>query len=98
MPIRFAPSARWLTALCLAAGSIGVAAAPDTALKAAAEKAQPAVIDSMRGLVLIESGCSDAAGLPRMAAFTERRLQPVGFKTERRKTTAGSGADIVIGT
>ena len=69
MPIRFAPSARWLTALCLAAGSIGVAAAPDTALKAAAEKAQPAVIDSLREMVLIESGSSDAAGLARMAAF-----------------------------
>ena len=91
MPIRFAPSARWLTALCLAAGSIGVAAAPDAALKAAAEKAQPAVIDSLREMVLIESGSSDGAGLARMAAFTEQRLQALGFKTERRKATAGTG-------
>lgn len=98
MPIRLTQSARWLTALCLAAGSAWVAAAPDAALRAAAEKAQPAVIESLREMVLIESGSSDVAGLARMAAFTEGRLQALGFKTERRKTTAGAGADIVIGT
>ena len=33
-----------------------------------------------------------------MADFTEGRLKALGAKTERRKTTRGAGADIVIGT
>ena len=33
-----------------------------------------------------------------MADFTEARLKALGAKTERRKTTRGAGADIVIGT
>ncbi len=55
-------------------------AAPDAVLKAAAEKAQPAVIESLREMVLIESGSSDRAGLARMAALLEARLQALGFK------------------
>ena len=33
-----------------------------------------------------------------MADFTEARLKALGAKTERRKTTRGAGADMVIGT
>jgi glutamate carboxypeptidase len=73
-------------------------AAPDEKLKAAAEAAKPALIDTLRDMVMIESGSSDAEGLAKMAAFTEERLKALGAKTERRKTTRGTGADIVIGT
>jgi glutamate carboxypeptidase len=73
-------------------------AAPDARLKAAAEQAQPALIDTLHEMVLIESGSGDAEGLKKMADFTEARLQALGAKTERRKTTRGTGADIVIGT
>ncbi len=87
-----------LFALALAGFSHLAVAAPDARLKAAAEQAQPAVIDSLREMVLIESGSADVQGLARMAAFTEGRLKALGFKTERRKASAGAGADIVIGT
>lgn len=73
-------------------------AAPDEKLRAAAEQAQPAVIDTLRDMVMIESGSSDVAGLAKMADFTEARLKALGAKTERRKTTRGAGADMVIGT
>lgn len=73
-------------------------AAPDEKLKAAATQAQPAVIESLRDMVLIESGSGDATGLAKMADYTETRLKALGAATERRKATAGIGADIVIGT
>jgi glutamate carboxypeptidase len=73
-------------------------AAPDEKLKAAAEAAQPALIDTLREMVLIESGSGDVDGLRKMADFTEARLKALGAKTERRKTTRGAGADMVIGT
>ena len=49
-------------------------------------------------MVLIESGSGDVEGLKKMADFTEARLKALGAKTERRKTTRGAGADMVIGT
>lgn len=73
-------------------------AAPDEKLKAAATQAQPAVIESLREMVLIESGSGDATGLAKMADYTETRLKALGATTERRKASAGIGADIVIGT
>ena len=72
-------------------------AAPDAALKAAAESAQSAVIESLHQMVLIESGSADLAGLARMADLVDGRLKTLGFATERHKTTAGAGADIVVG-
>ena len=48
-------------ALALAAATQATAA--DEKLLAAARGAQPAVIDSLREMVLIESGSQDAAGL-----------------------------------
>src|SRR5258708_25582211 len=73
-------------------------AAPNEKLKAAAEAAQPALIETLHEMVLIESGSGDVEGLAKMAAFTEARLKALGAKTERRKTTRGAGADMVIGT
>lgn len=73
-------------------------AAPDAKLRDAAEQAKPALIETLRDMVMIESGSSDVAGLAKMADLTEGRLKVLGFKTERRKVTKGAGADIVIGT
>jgi glutamate carboxypeptidase len=72
-------------------------AAPDEKLKSAAEAAQPALIETLHEMVLIESGSGDVEGLKKMANFTEARLKALGAKTERRKTTRGAGADMVIG-
>jgi glutamate carboxypeptidase len=92
------PTRALILALALTGGASLAAAAPDAALKAAAEKAQPAVIDSLREMVLIESGSGDAAGLAKMASLLEGRLRAMGFKTERHKATNGVGADTVVGT
>ncbi|NEV01674.1 M20/M25/M40 family metallo-hydrolase [Bradyrhizobium uaiense] len=73
-------------------------AAADEKLRAAAEQAQAAVIESLHDMVLIESGSGDVEGLKKMADYTEARLKALGAKTERRKTTHGAGADMVIGT
>ncbi len=92
----------YLGAIALACGlalsATAVQAAPDAKLLAAAEKAQPAVIESLKEMVLIESGSLDVDGLLKMAEVIDKRLQALGFKTERRKATAGAGADIVVGT
>jgi glutamate carboxypeptidase len=83
-------------ALALSAGP--ASAAPDAKLLAAANAAQPAVIDTLKSLVMIETGSADAAGLAKMATLLDDRLKALGFKTERRKSAVGAGADIVIGT
>ena len=82
-----------------AAGSLlasAAQAAPDAKLLAAAEKAQPALIESLKEMVLIESGSTDLDGLAQMAALLDKRLMALGFKTERRKL--GNSADTVVGT
>lgn len=73
-------------------------AAPDAKLKAAAEQAQPALTETLKEMVSIESGSSDLGGLKRMADLTEARLKALGATTERRKVSNGPGADIVIAT
>jgi glutamate carboxypeptidase len=83
-------------ALSLACATSAFAAA-DEKLKAAAEAAQPALIETLQDMVLIESGSGDVEGLARMADLSEARLKALGAATERRKTTRGAGADMVIG-
>lgn len=73
-------------------------AAADRALLDAATSAQPAVIDTLKTMVSIESGSGDQAGLAKMADLVDQRLTALGFKTERRKSPVGVGADTVIGT
>src|SRR5262245_55728628 len=74
-----------------------VGATPDTPLLEAANRAQPAVVETLKSLVAIETGSRDVAGLARLADVLEERLKALGFSTERRKTAAGAGADMVIG-
>jgi glutamate carboxypeptidase len=91
------PALRWLLViLCL--GASGARAASDARLLEAATREQPAVIDTLKSLVLIETGSLNLGGLAKLADLLDERLKSLGFKTERRKTTAGAGADMVIGT
>ena len=73
-------------------------AAPDAQVFAAATAQQAAVVETLKSLVAIESGSTDVEGLAKLANLIDDRLKALGFKTERRKATAGAGADIVIGT
>src|ERR1700755_3662844 len=93
-----APFASFLVAAALSLPASSVLAAPDAKLKAAAEAAQPALIETLHQMVLIESGSGDVEGLAKMADFTEARLKALGATTERRKTTGGAGADMVGGS
>ncbi|WP_420998080.1 glutamate carboxypeptidase [Cupriavidus sp. 30B13] len=96
------PSLRRLThaaaaALALALGAAGNARAADQQLLDGARAAQPAVIQSLKDMVSIESGSANAAGLAQMASFTEGRLKALGATTERLAVTRGPGT-IVKGT
>ena len=62
------------------------AAEANQPLLQAARQAEPAVIDSLKDMVMIESGSSDAAGLTKMADYTEARLKALGAATERRRS------------
>jgi glutamate carboxypeptidase len=84
--------------LGLVGGSATALAAADEKLKAAAEHEKAPLIETLHDMVMIESGSSDVEGLKKMADFTEARLKALGATTERRKTTAGAGADMVIAT
>lgn len=59
----------------------------DDAIFAAAQAAQPAVIDTLHKLVLIESGSANITGLTQVADYAQARLQALGAKTERIKTS-----------
>lgn len=78
----------WLAA---ALALVGAAQAADEKLLAAARAAQPAVIESLRQMVLIESGSQDAAGLKSMADYLEGRLRTLGAATERLQAGVGPG-------
>ena len=77
---------------CLAAVALSLsfgawAQKRDDALFAAAQAAQPAVIDTLQKLVLIESGSANIAGLSKVADYAQARLQALGAKTERIPTS-----------
>lgn len=66
------------------ASMLGGAVAADQPLLEAARAQQAPLLSTLKELVLIESGSSDAAGLARMADYTGRRLQQLGAVVERR--------------
>ncbi len=68
-------------ALCaaLCAASLSALADPDTRLLAAARAAEPAVIQSLKEMVAIESGTMEDAGLLRLADYAEGRLKALGL-------------------
>ena len=74
-------------------GAITAHAAPDAQLLTSATAAQPAVVETLKTMVSIESGSADLEGLAKLAALLDERLKSLGFKTERRKAVPGAGAD-----
>lgn len=77
--------------LAVACCGSALAAGPDAALLDAARAAQPAVVQSLKDMVSIESGSANAAGLAQMAGYTEKRLQAAGGKVELLPVTRGPG-------
>jgi glutamate carboxypeptidase len=80
----------------LAIAASGACAAADEKLLAAARAAEPAVIESLKDMVNIESGTMDLAGLGRMTDYAERRLKALGLQVERRPSSTGKG-EMLIG-
>lgn len=76
-----------LAAIVLALSMGASAQKRDDAVFAAAQAAQAAVIDTLQKLVLIESGSANIAGIARVADFAQARLNALGAKTERIKST-----------
>ena len=86
-----------LTRLALiCAASLPAWAAPDAAVLAAARAAEPAVIQSLKDMVAIESGTMDAPGLGRMADYAEARLKALGLQVERSRAGA-EPRDVLVG-
>jgi len=86
-----------LICAALSFSTTATAAGADEALLAGARAAQPAVIQSLRDMVLIESGSSDAAGLKGMSDYVEARLRSLGAVIERTRSSVGPG-EIVKGS
>lgn len=100
LPTLFKPARTPRAAAALLAlatlGALPARAAPDEALLAAARAAQPAVVQTLREMVAIESGTMDAPGLARMVDYAEGRLKALGLQVDRRKTSGRS--DLLVGT
>jgi len=83
-----------LASLVIAAAS--ASAATDEKMLTAARAAEPAVIESLKEMVNIESGTMDLPGLGRMADYAERRLKALGVQVERRPSSTAKG-EMLIG-
>jgi glutamate carboxypeptidase len=75
-----------------------LAQAADPKLPGAAKGAEPAVIQTLKDLVAIESGSANVAGLEKLAAYAEQRLKALGAQTERLKVTRGPGGPMLKAT
>src|SRR2546430_14373938 len=75
---------RMRTLIFMLAGALAPAAqaAPQEPVWALAQKEKPAVIETLRELVNIESGSRDKEGLDRLAAHLGERLAALGAKVE----------------
>lgn len=91
---------RLITLACCAALSSApfdaARAATPPQLLAAARAAEPAVVESLKEMVTLESGTTDPAGLAKMADYAERRLKALGLQVERKPATTGR-SEIVLG-
>ena len=72
-------------------------AALDDTLLAAAKAAEPAVVNTLKEMVAIESGTMDRPGLKRISDYAEARLRALGLQVERRPSSSGS-SDILVGS
>ena len=83
-----------LASLVMVAAS--ASAATDEKMLTAARAAEPAVIESLKEMVNIESGTMDLPGLGQMADYAERRLKALGVQVERRPSSTAKG-EMLIG-
>ena len=83
-----------LASLVMVAAS--ASAATDEKMLTAARAAEPAVIESLKEMVNIESGTMDLPGMGRMADYAERRLKALGVQVERRPSSTAKG-EMLIG-
>jgi len=89
------PTRALLITISLACAAAASAAADDKLL-AAARAAEPAVIESLKAMVSIESGTMDLPGLAKMTDYAEGRLKALGLQVERRASSTGKG-EILLG-
>ena len=91
-------SARWAAkaSFAVAACSLSAAAAPVEAVYSLVRKEKPALIETLRQLVGIESGSRDREGLDAIAAVLKDRLAALGGKVEL--VEAGAGAVMLFDT
>ena len=81
------PLAKLAAAALVILTSTAYAQQRNEAVFKAAEAAQPAVIETLQKLVLIESGSANLAGLVKVADYAQSQLNALGAKTERIKTS-----------
>jgi glutamate carboxypeptidase len=82
-------------------GAVGIAAQAsaaqaDAALRSAATKEQPAVINTLRELVTTESGSTDHEGVATLMTYLDKRLRALDAKVDRVASATG-GPDLVRG-
>jgi len=92
--LRRVAAAAALAIATFASSTGALAAGADPVLLEAARAAQPAVVQSLKDMVSIESGSANAAGLAQMASYTEKRLKALGASVERVAVTKGPGTMI----
>lgn len=80
-------SVAWGLTLAASAAAQSAATTRDARLYDAATAAQPAVIATLKELVLMESGSGNLAGLRRVAEYADARLKALGASTERIKAS-----------
>ena len=83
-------------AIALGLSALSAQAAADDKLLAAARAAEPAVIQSLKEMVSIESGTMDQPGLTAMSNYAEGRLRALGMQVERRPSSTQK-SEILIG-
>lgn len=70
----------------------------DKQLLAAANAAAPAVTPTLKALVEIETGSTDAEGMVAMGNYLEGRFKALGATVERIKPTGNAQGDIIVAT
>lgn len=75
---------------CFAIGASAAQATQlDAQLQAAATAQQPAVIQTLRELVTVESGSTDHEGVAKLMTYLDKRLLALDAKVERVASAAG---------
>lgn len=88
--VAFARKAFFLTALGAACACACAFAAPDERLAALAAKEKPALLETLKEFVSIESGSRDLEGLDKMANLVASKLKALGGQVELLDVSEGA--------